>query len=178
MLLGFLYFLSRRSQRNLDSSERTWWKLNTVWLSSQNSQTFPLASPDQLSTRDFFHPLPHKKSTVYLNLIPVRSELSWSENAEVAFMGNSWRVLVRCLSLSLPRVENSAVQTGSCHIPHTVWYNMLGCKRTLQRTGRSLSCFGWWVTVMILYLSGPPPSSSIIKSRIDKYAESYRTPFE
>lgn len=127
MLPLFRYFLSSLSQRHLDSSEKTWWKLNTVWLSSQNSQNFLLVLSDQLSMRGFSY----KKSTVYLNLILVKSDLGRSENAEVAFTGNSWRTLVPCLSFSLPRVENSAVQTGSRHIPHTARYSTLGCKNKL-----------------------------------------------
>lgn len=114
-----------------------------MWLSSQNSQTLPLVFPDQLSTRAIPPPPPPKKSTVYLNLIPVKSDLNRSENAEVAFTGNSWRTLVLCLSPSpfLPGVGNSAVQTGSRHIPHTVRYDMLRCKNALQRIRRALPWF-------------------------------------
>lgn len=97
-----------------------------------SSPNFLLVPLNQLSTRGFVY----KKSTVYLNLIPVKSDFSWSENAEVAFTDNSWRTLVPCLSFSLPRVENSAVQTGSRHIPHTVQWENAGLSEELQ-TGRT-----------------------------------------
>lgn len=121
----------------------------------------------------------YKKSTVYLNLIPVKLDLNRSENAEVAFTGNSWRTLVPCLSLFLPRVENSAVQTGSRHIPHTVWCDdMPRCKNTLQRIRRALQWFSWRSRVRTLELLRPCSLHLPIKHTADRYPDSYRTPFD
>lgn len=68
-------------------------KQSPMLLASQNSVTshdFLLVPCNQLSPSSFFY----KMSTVYLNLKPVKFHSSWSENAEVAFMDNSWRTLV------------------------------------------------------------------------------------
>lgn len=90
---------------------------------SVNLPKLPIGPLESAEPKRFFS---YKTSTVYLNLIPAKIHFSWSENAEVAFTDNSWRTLALCLSFSLPRVENSAVQTGSRHTPHTAQYENAG----------------------------------------------------
>lgn len=98
---------------------------------TQLPQSFLLVPLNQLNSGGFFPP--HKKSTVYLNRIPVKISLQLKWNAEVAVRNNSWRTLVFCLSFSLLRVETPLFRTGSSHTLHTAQYENAGMSGTRCR---------------------------------------------
>lgn len=122
------------------------------------------------------HPPPPKKSTVYLNLIPVKSDLNRSENAEVAFTGNSWRTLVLCLSPLFSQGLKILLFRPEVVIYHTLYATICWDVRTHYR-GLGEPCHGLVGEAedKLLHLSGPAPSSPI-KARTDRYTDSYWTP--
>lgn len=139
--------------------------LNTMCPSSQNSvtsQSFLLAPWNQLSPRGFSY----KKSTVDLNLIPVKFHFSWSENAEVAFTDNSWRTLALCLSFSPKGWKLRCSDRKSSYTTHfTVrerWDRRASC-RGLRRVWRGFVQEHIVAALWTPGVSSPPQCSSRVR---------------